>query len=122
MPGVMARLKSIVGGGTAPPTITLSASQTAIELPNHSCVFELTSSATETIATINANADIDYGRVIYIHGATATAAITLTNNAGTTTKGQIDAGAGDITIDNDDTCSLLQRRNGTWIELSSQNN
>ncbi len=116
---VWSRLKSYAGGSLSPPRLVIAASQTALELPSNRNVFELTAASTETLATINANLPIMPGRMIIIYGATASAAITITNNAGTTTKGQIDAGAADLTIDNDDSAILLQRANGTWIELSS---
>lgn len=121
MPGFIAKAKSMVGSGRV-PILTIVASQTNVDLPGDSNVFEWTAGATETIATINANRRIQGGRIIVVFGATASAAVTVTNNAGTTTKGQIDAGAADITIDNDDTMVLVQRRNGTWVELASQNN
>lgn len=115
------RLKFIAGGDT-PPTVTIPAGSTSFSIPEYANQFYLTAPSTVTIGTINANSRILPGRVVYLIGAASTAAITLTNNAGTTTKGQIDAGAADLTVDDQDVVVLVQVVNGTWLEVSSADN
>lgn len=115
------RIKSL-GGGDVPPTVSIASGTTALELPESSNLFFLNAAAGVTIATINATGRILVGRVIVLVGVIGTGAVTLTNNAGTTTKGQIDAGAADLTVDDTDVVTLMQVANGTWLEVASVDN
>lgn len=115
------RIKSL-GGGDVPPTVSIASGTTALELVESSNLFFLSAAGTVTIGTINATGRILVGRTIVLVGASGTAAITITNNASTTTKGQIDAGAADLTIDDQDVVTLIQVANGTWLEVSSTDN
>lgn len=115
------RLKSWAGGRT-PPTIALASGATTINLPDNANTFLLNAAGTVTIATINSQQPILAGRTIMLIGLNGTAAVTLTNSAASTTKGQIDAGAADLTVDDTDVVVLVQYINGVWYEVSSVDN
>lgn len=120
---IWSRLKSWAGGSSNPPVaISIAAGATAFNIPDHSNNFMVTAAGVVTIATINATGPIFPGRTIMLSGAVGTAAVTLTNNAATTTKGQIDAGAADLTLDDDDIIILTQRRTGAWAEVVTTDN
>jgi hypothetical protein len=115
------RVKSL-GGGDVPPTVSIPAGTTALELLESTNLFFLNAASAVTIGTINATGRILPGRQIVLVGVIGTGAVTITNNAGTTTKGQIDAGAADLTVDDTDVVTLIQVANGTWLEVSSTDN
>ena len=121
MPGLMARAKSILGSQKT-PTLTIVASQTALELPHQSNVFLITAGATETIGTVNANRDVECGRIVYIIAADDTSAVTFTNDDTPTARGQMDLGGSDVVLDDRDVLCLIQREDGSWLRMFNTNN
>jgi hypothetical protein len=113
--GFWARNKSF-SGGRAIPTV---ASATNIELsPAYNSFYV---SGSTTIATINANSPILPGRQVTLIAAPS-ANITITNAGATSTKGAIDAGAGDITFAATDVVDFIQQNDGSWLERNVTDN
>lgn len=119
--GFYSRVQSILGLED-PRVLTLVASQTTLRLPKGSNNFEITSPATETIATIDALGRISGGRVVIFVAKIGSAAVTFTNNNATTTKGQMELGGSNIVLDDNDVLVLWQRPDGTWIRITNTNN
>lgn len=116
-----ARLKSKAGGET-PPDVVLGTGSTKINLTSNRDVYYLNASNTCTIGTVGANDPVLPGRTILFVGKIGTAAVTFTNANDTTTKGAMDLGGSDATIDDQDTLELMQHPTGAWVALSQKNN
>ena len=110
--GIMSRMKQWFGGSRVTNfTVT---GLTSIALSDD--VGGLSLTGTATIATITANPATRGGRLLYLYGASGTT--TFTNNASSTTAGQMDLGAGDATIGATDFVILWLRTDGVWIRAT----
>lgn len=114
---IMARIKMLVGSAEA--TIPTVASATSITLPRHATAVFISGST--AIVSINANVPIEPGREITLIGA-ASGTATLTNNAGTNTKGALDLGSGNVNVAADDVVKLIQLNTGAWRRVLATDN
>ena len=123
MPGFISRVKS-THGSLAPPTITVPTAATDdLDLPQHSNVFLVTAPSNITgMSTCNLNKPIETGRIVLLIAADSTANLVFTNDDTPTSKGQMDLGGSDITLDDRDVLCLIQRSDGSWLRIFNTNN
>lgn len=114
---IMTRIKMLVGSAEA--SIPTVASATSITLPRSATAVFISGSS--AIVSINADVPIEPGREITLIGAPGGSA-TLTNTAGTNTKGLIDLGTSGANIAADDVVKLIQIGNGAWRRVVATNN
>ena len=120
--GAIARMKSKSGGSQA-PVILSPVTAVDLSLLDRSDVFTLLNTGAVTIPTIGATMPVHPGRqIVLMNSASSSNDFTLTNNADTTTKGEMDLGGGDVTLGTEDVLTLTQQANGTWWETSLANN
>lgn len=120
--GVVARMKSKSGRAKAPPTLT-PVTTVDLSLPETSDVFFIDCTAAVTVPSINTNMPIHPGRTVRLIALTAnTNTVTWTNNAATTTKGEMNLGSGDFSMAAEDVLELVQESDGTWNKVSSSDN
>lgn len=111
--------KSTATTGNALGT-TLVTTATALTIPDDNNVFFLTAAGAATLPSLTTTKNIAPGRVIIFYCDTgAGGAITLTNNAASTTNGQFDLGAADVVLGTTDSVMLVQRNDGVWGKIGS---
>lgn len=116
----MARVDNAYGGGMAVQTVTLATGAQALTIPTNASVIELGGTGSPSLSTFTPS-DAFLGRTITLINASAVN-IVVTNNAGTTTAGQFDVGATDLTLGPTDVLTFYVRSNGTGLRLSSADN
>lgn len=121
MPGFVAAVKSTLGLSPM-VTVSLVSGDTVVAIPTHSVNPELSSSASVTIATVNAAHRIRPGRILTMIGAAGTSTIKFTNEDGATSKGGLDLGGSDFDMSATDVLSLRQGSDGAWRRLFQTNN
>jgi len=109
-----ARLKS-GAGGQKPPTVTAA---TAIEIDESHNSFYV--DGTSTVTTINATKPILEGREVTFYSTAGTPVFGNTDS--TSTKGELDLGGSDITLDATDFLVVKQMSNGTWVRKYATSN
>lgn len=109
------RAKSFFGVGDIIPTI---ASATVLPITATQTTFYV--SGTTQVESLSLVKRLP-GRVIVLIGVTTTGPV-LKTNASTTTEGQMDLGASDITLAPTDVVFLMHQNNGTWLRISSSDN
>lgn len=117
----LSRMKSD-SGTRVPYSFTVTGTQ-AIDLPDFTNEFIADGSGTAVVSTINAGSPIRPGRVIVIRGKNGMAAqVAFTNNALTTTKGQMDllTGLSSRSLGDNEILELQQHLNGAWSIRSTQ--
>lgn len=120
--GAWARAKSAHGKGGTIKRLT-PVTTVDLSLPTNRDTFYLVNAGAVTIPTINARMPILPGRRITLIGHKDNSNdFTLTNNADTVTKGQMDLGSGDVTLGTEDVLVLVQQDNGVWFEENLTDN
>ena len=121
--GAVARMKSVHGGSRQAIKSLTPVTAVDLSLPTDSDIFYLKNAGAVTIPTININMPTRPGRkVTLVAHKDNTNDFTLTNNADTVTKGQMDLGGGDITLGTEDVLVIVQQDNGVWFEASLTDN
>lgn len=121
--GFWARLKTIAGF-SPPVSIAVPTGSNNIILSEQSNRFYVTGvSGSPVVSTINQNSaslgtfEIMPGRIVTFEGAaTVGTDVVFTNNAASTTAGQMDLGAADVTLSSTDVLKLKQRTDGVWVK------
>lgn len=102
---------------------TLVTTAVALSIPDDNNFFQITAVGAATLPSLATTKNIAPGRIItFLVDTAAGGAITLTNNAASTTNGQFDLGAGDLVLGTTDVATLVQRNDGVWQLLSTSNN
>jgi hypothetical protein len=115
-----ARINGLLGGNQGTDTVTLVTGSQALRIPDTSSVIMLAGSGTPTIATF-VNPASARGRLVILYNNSAVN-IVVTNNAGTTTAGQFDLGAADITLGPTDVLGFYVLPNGVGVEFFTTDN
>lgn len=94
----------------------------ALTLPDQTDVFVMSAAAATTLSGIVTTKGICPGRRVLLQTAVDSAnSVVLTNNAGSTTNGQFDVGAGDLTLAVTDSAWLMQGDDGVWRLIGTSN-
>jgi hypothetical protein len=117
---VQARVNHLFGGTSTATAISFSGTIAAFRIPDTASWIRLTGTSTPVISALD-NPSYSRNKLVILENAAATS-ITLTNNASTTTAGQMDLGSADITLATDDIVALYCRPNGVWIRAWSTDN
>lgn len=116
MNGVVARIKSWLGG-RAHQTVTVpEGSQITVAMPNNTNVVPVScpSANGSSILVLTSRAR---NRVVWLYNAGSNS-IDLVNSSGTTTAGQMDLGVADVTLGATDGIYLYQRADGAWVRAA----
>lgn len=115
-----ARINGLLGGNQGTDTVTLVTGSQALRIPDPASVILLSGSGTPTIATF-VNPAFARGRLVLLYNNSAVN-IVVTNNAGTTTAGQFDLGAADITLGPTDVLAFYILPNGVGVRFFNVDN
>lgn len=115
-----ARLNGLFGGRQNTNTVTLATGSQALAIPDTASVIYLGGSGTPTIATFTMPAAMRNRLVILYNNSAVN--IVVTNNAGSTTAGQFDLGAADITLGPTDVLGFFVRGDGVGVRFFNVDN
>lgn len=115
-----ARLNGLFGGRSNPTSVTLVTGSQALAIPDTASFIYLGGSGTPTIATFTMPSTARNRLVILYNNSAVN--IVVTNNAGSTTAGQFDLGAADVTLGATDALAVFVRGDGVAIELFTIDN
>jgi hypothetical protein len=113
--GAWARAKHWFGGGSQPPTITVSSGTTAVTIPETAGAV-LFSGAATALATLNTGTATRGSRLLYLYSKNGD--VVLYNSGAGATVGQMDLGSSDVTLAATGMIMLYLRSDGVWIRAT----
>lgn len=117
---VGARVNHLFGGTQTPTTLTITGTMASVRIPDVASWIRVSGASTPIVSSLDAPSWSRNKLVIFENAASTS--IVFTNNAGTTTAGQMDLGSADITLGQDDILALYCRPNGVWVRAWSTDN
>lgn len=117
---VQARVNHLFGGTSTATTMTITGTMANVRIPDTASWIRATGASTPVVSSLDAPA-WSRNKLVIFENASSTS-ITFTNNASTTTAGQMDLGAADIALGQDDILALYCRPNGVWVRAFSTDN